>query len=80
VYLLGAIFKTVPASLDLVVNTGNFAFEDITMSLSAAITTLFVTMSAGVDVGLLVAHVASGHDGVGIGIRKFTYIDQHNPD
>jgi hypothetical protein len=74
VYLLDGIFKTVPASLDLIVYTGYFALEDITMSLSAVITTLFVTMCAWIDVGLFGADVASGHDGINTRIRKFAYL------
>ena len=53
-----------PAPLDLIVYPGDFSLEYVTVSFFAVVTDLLVAMCAGVDVGLLRADVAAGHDRV----------------
>jgi hypothetical protein len=69
--LLYALFDPVVAPLDLIVESGDFSFEDITVSLLAVVAHLLVAVGARVDVGLLRADVATGHDGVRVRVRQF---------
>ena len=68
--LLYTLLNSVESTFDLVVETGNFSFENITVSLFAVVTDLLVAVGAGVDVGFLGADVATRHDGVRVGIRQ----------
>ena len=61
------------STLDLVVDTGNLALEDVTVGLLTVAANLLVAVGARVDVGFLGTDVAPRHDGVGIGIRQLAY-------
>ena len=61
-----------PSSFDLIVDSGYFTFQYITMCLFAVITTLFVTVCTGVDIGFLRTNAAPCHNSILIGIWKFT--------
>ena len=45
-YLLHTILQSMPTSFDLIINSGNFTFQYITMCFAAVITTFLVTMGA----------------------------------
>ena len=68
--LLYTLLDSVESTFDLVVETSNFSFENITVGLFAVVTDLLVAVGAGVDVGFFGADVATGHDGVRVGIRQ----------
>jgi hypothetical protein len=68
--LLHTLFDSVVSTFYLVVETGNFSFENITVGLFTVVANLLVAVGAGVDVGFLGADVATGHDGVRVGIRQ----------
>ena len=59
-----------PPSLDLAVESGDFQLENVAMRLFTLLTDLLVAVGAGVDVRLLRAHVAAGHDGVGVRVGQ----------
>ena len=61
-----------PSSFDLIVDSGYFTFQYITMCFSTFITTFFVTMGTRVDIGFLRANAAPWHNSICIGIWKFT--------
>ena len=60
------------AALDLIVDAGYLALEDITVRVLAGVADLLVAVRAGVHVRLLGAHVAPRHDRVRVRVWQFS--------